>query len=113
MTSRRNHMDLSGFGGSDAFKQEEDVDPMSNIANLVDTMLVFACGLLIALVTYWNLELPDVSKVVQQQQMTEIEDINVQEDELIADGSSYTEKGMVYEDEDGQMWLLEESGSRS
>ncbi|CAA9326452.1 MAG: hypothetical protein AVDCRST_MAG68-2195 [uncultured Gemmatimonadetes bacterium] len=36
------------------FRREAD-DPLTGIANLADVMLVFACGLLVALVTAWDL----------------------------------------------------------
>ena len=29
-------------------------NPMENLANLVDVMLVFACALMIAIITHWN-----------------------------------------------------------
>ena len=41
---------------------EEEVDPLSSVANIADAMLVFACGILIALIVAWNV---DVNKVVQ------------------------------------------------
>ncbi len=34
----------------------EEVDPMGGVANMVDAMLVFACGLIVALVLSWNLQ---------------------------------------------------------
>jgi hypothetical protein len=34
----------------------ENVNPLEGLANLVDVMLVFACGLLVALVLSWNLQ---------------------------------------------------------
>lgn len=38
------------------FLAQPDDDPMSSMANMVDIMLVFACGLLCALVTYLQLD---------------------------------------------------------
>ena len=32
-------------------------NPMENLANLVDVMLVFACALMIAIITRWNVDL--------------------------------------------------------
>ena len=36
---------------------ESEGSPMESIANIVDVMLVFACGLLLALVTVWNVDI--------------------------------------------------------
>ena len=35
----------------------EEINPLDGLANLADVMLVFACGLMLALITYWNLSL--------------------------------------------------------
>ena len=37
-------------------KPTEDINPMESVANLADVMLVFACGLLIALIAAWNVD---------------------------------------------------------
>lgn len=46
--------------GSGRFTPEgsagEDINPMDGVANLADVMLVFACGLMLALITYWNVD---------------------------------------------------------
>ena len=34
----------------------EDVNPMESVVNIVDAMLVFACGLMLSLVIYWNVD---------------------------------------------------------
>jgi hypothetical protein len=36
---------------------EEDINPMEGAINIVDAMLVFACGLMLSLVIYWNVDL--------------------------------------------------------
>jgi len=35
----------------------EDVNPLEGVVNIADVMLVFACGLMLALAVYWNIEL--------------------------------------------------------
>lgn len=85
---------------------ESEGSPMESIANIVDVMLVFACGLLLALVTVWNVDIgldsPDnlheVSDVVNESQ-------NVQKDDLV-------EAGTVYRDpETGNLYFLEDEGA--
>lgn len=82
---------------------ESEGSPMESIANIVDVMLVFACGLLLALVTVWNVDIgldrPDnmypVSDVVNESQ-------NVQKDNL-------QEAGKVYRDPaTGNLYFMEE-----
>ena len=83
---------------------ESEGSPMESIANIVDVMLVFACGLLLALVTVWNVDLgldrPDnmyeVSDVVEETQ-------DVQKDGLV-------EAGKVYMDPDtGNLYFVEDT----
>ena len=82
---------------------ESDGSPMESIANIVDVMLVFARGLLLALVTVWNVDIgldrPDnmyeVSDVVEESQ-------NVSKDNL-------QEAGKVYRDPaTGNLYFIEE-----
>lgn len=97
---------------------EEEVDPMSSVANIADAMLVFACGLMIALVVAWEVDLSNV-KEVELENSEQVEDVQSLQDILSADGSSYIQRGTVYQDpKTGTMYLLEEgsddgSGSSS
>jgi hypothetical protein len=89
---------------------ESDADPLANMANLVDAILVFACGLLIALVFSWNVQniifstntpeekkmiLETITKVVKIKQGKEIKDIP---DIVTVQGEGYQEEGTVYRD---------------
>ena len=88
---------------------EEDVDPMSSVANIADAMLVFACGLMVALVVAWNVDLQNVQQV-EIDSSEQVEDLQSLEDLLTAEGSSYIQRGTVYQDpRTGQMYLLEEA----
>lgn len=104
----KTHRDLNASTFGTSLGSMEGVDPMAGITNLVDAMLVFACGLMLALLTYWNLDLPNVQQVVERQDMTEVNDVEVTDEQLSADGISYNERGTVYEDPTtGQLYLLE------
>ncbi|MGQ9532607.1 MAG: DUF2149 domain-containing protein [Desulfotomaculales bacterium] len=88
----------------------EEVDPLAGAANLVDAILVFACGLLVALVLSWNLHsiifsnltgqekraiLETIREVVQIRQGQELKDLP----ELVqGKGEGYQEMGTVYLD---------------
>ena len=100
----------SGSLSSNAYVEAEDADPRVGLVNLADVMLVFACGLMLALVTYWNLDISQMTEVVQADEMAEVEGIEDMEDQLNGGaGSSFTQLGMVYEDPmTGKMYMLRE-----
>lgn len=98
----------SPFAGGTAF--EEDVDPMSGLANLADVMLVFACGLMLALVMYWNVDItPNLTEISESQKMDEVQDDLEQAQKSISSGSGYEELGVVYRDPaTGKMYMMSE-----
>ena len=81
-------------------------DPMSSMGNLMDLMLVFACGLMIALVANYGVELnstdPDIG--VMEAFDAELEEVN--QGSGMSDGQ-YMEVGTVYRDAlTGQMYVV-------
>lgn len=93
---------LSGSSGS-AFR-EEDANPMESIANIVDVMLVFACGLLLALVTVWNVDIGlDVPDIYEVNEVIEQVENDIDKGDLV-------EAGTVYKDpETGALYFVEEN----
>ena len=94
-------------------KPAEDVDPMSSLSNMGDIMLVFACGLMVALVVAWNV---DLSKFTQVQMGEELDQsqVNQATDQMNGEGNSYIEKGTVYQDpETGKYYLVEDTSKGS
>lgn len=89
-------------------RSKEDTDPMASVANIADIMLVFACGLMMALVTVWNIDFTPLSELQDKQ----LEAIDTPEDmpEDMADaGNAYVEKGMVYQDpKTGKYYMVTE-----
>lgn len=70
-------------------KVRHALNPMESVVNLIDIMLIFACGLMISIVSLWNINLktPDLSNPTQ--------------------GDSYQDMGQVYEDpETGKMYII-------
>lgn len=104
--------DFMGSGSlvSNAYTETEDADPRVGLVNLADVMLVFACGLMLALVSYWNLDISAMTEVVQADEMAEVEGIEDLEDQLNGGGgNNFTQLGMVYEDPmTGKMYMLKE-----
>ena len=81
----------------------EEVDAMSGLANLSDVMLVFACGLMAAVIL-------DLSKtrveILQREQMQELDNAEEMEQD-IQSSSSFEQKGTVYEDpETGKLYVV-------
>lgn len=87
----------------------EDINPMDGVANLADVMLVFACGLMLALITYWNVDVaatvaPDVSADKQ-----EITQDSGGESEDSPDEGDLEEYGTVYRDPaTGKLYIIAE-----
>ncbi|AVX31436.1 hypothetical protein CTH_1864 [Carboxydocella thermautotrophica] len=99
---------------------EEDIDPMGGVANLLDVMLVFACGLMVALVLSWNLQNVLFSKASPQERQKMLQAIqrivNVKQGQELKDlpqiqnggGSGYQEMGTVYRDpKTGKLIMIE------
>jgi hypothetical protein len=93
---------------SSEFDSEPDVDPRVGLVNLADVMLVFACGLMLALVAYWNLDISEMREVVQANEVTEVQDVEDIE-EGARNGGGFIELGKVYQDPmTGKYYMLQE-----
>ena len=88
----------------------EDINPMDGVANLADVMLVFACGLMLALITYWNVDVaatvaPDVS--ADRQEITQDSSDSSTDDS--PDEGDLEEYGTVYRDPTtGKLYIVAE-----
>lgn len=61
-------------------KPHQMINPMESVVNLIDIMLIFACGLMVSLVSLWGL---DMSKANQ---------------DADTDSGYYQDMGQVYKD---------------
>ena len=103
-----------------AFEEDEE-DPMTGVANLVDAMLVIAVGLLVFLVISWNMQAIVFNDSVTPQerqdainamkQVTEIDQgqqLNQTPDVSNSSGEGYAELGKVYKDPStGKLIMIE------
>ena len=101
--------------------EEEEEDPMTGVANLVDAMLVIAVGLLVFLVISWNMQAIVFNDSVTPQerqdainamkQVTEIDQgqhLNQTPDVSNSSGEGYAELGKVYKDSNtGKLIMIE------
>jgi hypothetical protein len=93
---------------SAGFDTEPDADPRVGLVNLADVMLVFACGLMLALVAYWNLDVSNMREVIQSEQVTEVQDVEDITNEAGA-GGGFIELGKVYQDPmTGKYYMLQD-----
>lgn len=100
------------FKGSSIYQSPydsgDDADPRVGLVNLADVMLVFACGLMIAIVSRWNVNLADVERV-NETEMQAVDNVREMVEEMKSGTGGYDDKGRVYEDpETGQLYLLSE-----
>lgn len=89
----------------------EDVNPMDSLSNLADVMLVFACGIMLALIINWNVDVgatvTDPVELEQGQEVTGVEDFGDGEGVLSEDGQ-YEEMGTVYRDpKTGKLYMID------
>jgi len=52
-------LDKSRRGRLRPVRRQEDFSPMEGVGNMADAMLVFACGLLLALIMSWNVDVSE------------------------------------------------------
>lgn len=96
-------------------KGREEINPMDGIANLADAMLVLACGLMMALILHWNvdinLEQVDIST---GSEVTNVEDLQESMVQIQSDEDSYQRMGILYQDpQTGKMYMLTEEPAES
>lgn len=88
---------------------QEEVNPLEGAINIVDAMLVFACGLMLALAMYWNVDL-NPGERINLKQGREVTETPAIRDDLIetqGEGELYERMGTVYKDPaTGQLFML-------
>lgn len=101
-----------GFSAASSYVVHEDADPRVGLVNLADVMLVFACGLMLALVVKWNIDLPNV-KQLEKSDMQEVDNVDQIAGEITSSSKPYMELGKVYQDPTtGKLYMLtDEQGS--
>jgi len=101
---------VNGGLRSRRLRTHEDVNPLEGVINIVDAMLVFACGLMLSLVIHWNVDLGLTGERVnleQGQEVTQNTDIRNDLIETQGQGEIYEKMGTVYKDPNtGQFFML-------
>lgn len=92
-------------------REKSGFNPMAGMANLADVMLVFACGLLVALIFNWNVDVNSstpTATVPDQKNKYEIEGIDENTEATEQEEATLEEMGKVYRDaETGKYYVVE------
>ena len=104
----------SGKLGLVSAANEEDINPLDNVANLVDVMLVFACGLMLSLIAFWNVDVGsfgsgDGVKVDPGTEITSMQSFG-EDGQPLEDGRPLEEYGRVYRDAEGNLYMVVDGG---
>lgn len=89
--------------------RHEESNPLEGAINIVDAMLVFACGLMLALAINWNVDFGMRQKVNLEQgrEMTDAPEIREDLIKTQGQGELYERMGTVYKDPaTGQLFML-------
>ena len=97
-------------------RNQEEIDPLESLGNMFDVMLVFACGLMLAVILLWNVDLKNVVDIIDDSQLTELEDQEVI-DQTSASVSDYDSLGTaVYDPSTGKTFVVsdeDQAGSQN
>ncbi len=83
-------------------------DPMGSLGNLMDVMLVFACGLILALIAHWGVDVAGTSASLDNAKIQPIDGELKEAASGISTGDdTYKDLGKVYLDEEtGQLYVV-------
>lgn len=99
-----------GLRSRNRLRASEEVSPLEGAINIVDAMLVFACGLMLALVIRYDVDLAQVNERVNITTGEEIaQDTQIRNDliETEGEGRLYEKMGTVYKDPaTGKLFML-------
>ena len=86
----------------------EDINPSAYIVNLADCMLVLACGFLVALISFYNIDVMPATELTEDE-LEQVEPEEMPEDLLAGGGSYFVEAGTVYRDPStGVLYMVEQ-----
>ena len=91
-------------------RKTEAFSPMEGIGNMADAMLVFACGLIVALILSWNVDVTDTGEINRPADTKyEVEGIENGTEQVIEEDQNLEEMGTVYRDpETGKYYVVED-----
>ncbi len=93
-----------------AARKTEEINPMEGVGNMADAMLVFACGLLLALILSWNVNVNEFGEISNDAtNVYEVNGIDGGVTQQINENSNLEEMGTVYRDPaTGKYYVVQE-----
>ncbi|MCC8123192.1 MAG: DUF2149 domain-containing protein [Oscillospiraceae bacterium] len=88
-------------------REAESINPMAGLGNLSDIMLVFACGLMIAIILLWQVNLKDIVMIFDENNLVEVTDPDTVEN-MMNSLSDSDKIGSAYSDKSGKVFTLTE-----
>jgi len=88
----------------------EETNPLDGVANLADVMLVVACGLMLALVINWNVDITPktAGNAAFGEEVSQVEALGGTVGEALDEETQYEEVGKVYRDPNtGKLYMIE------
>lgn len=92
-------------------RRPEDFSPMEGVGNMADAMLVFACGILLALILSWNVTVSETGEINKSGSNAtyEIDGLDGAVTQEIDANTQLQEMGTVYMDpETGKYYVMQE-----
>lgn len=90
-------------------RKPEEFNPMEGVGNMADAMLVFACGLLLAVMLSWNVNLDGGAISGSNAEKYEVNGLDTAQPQQIDADNQLQELGKVYQDlETGRYYVIEE-----
>jgi hypothetical protein len=100
-------------GGKSRLSETGNSNPMVSVGNIADAMLVLSVGFMVALVTYWNVSLPDAQQVIEQTKITQVNDVKKITDQVQSGSGAYNALGTVYQDPaTGKLYMLTQDADK-
>lgn len=97
---------IRGSGLRNGRRAGEDVQPMQYVANLTDVMLVLACGLMAAVITFWQVDLNRTRTELDPDRIQRVDPSEVIQEPGSVPTDGLTNRGVVYEDPETGDWYI-------
>lgn len=100
------------FSSRHRFDSNDDsYNPMNGVSNMADIMLVLACGLMMAVILFYKVDLKATVNVVDKKQVKKTENMQMTDNDGHVKGK-YKSRGSVYEDpKTGKLYIVEPDNS--
>lgn len=87
---------------------EPEINPMDGVSNMADVMLVLVTGLLLALISFWNVDIAGSTVPVEQgEEVTQVDGMDSGSSNAFDEEGQYEEYGVVYRDpETGELYMV-------